>query len=51
MVAKKGDIEIDTLIPWLIGLVVLAILIVLYMTLNDKGGGAISFLKNIIKFG
>lgn len=51
MIAKKGDIEIDTLIPWIIGIAVLAVLLVLYGVLNDKGGGAISFLKNLIKFG
>ena len=51
MFNKKGDIEIDTLVPWLIGLVILTIFVFLYFTLNSKGGGAISYLKNLISFG
>lgn len=48
---KKGAIEVDTLIPWIIAAVVLVVIVVGLVILNKKGVGSIAFLKNIFGFG
>ena len=54
MLNKKGQ-EIAPgwveFIPWLIALVVLALVVVGYLILSGKAGGALDALKNIFRFG
>lgn len=47
MEGKRGQVW-ETLIPWIIGIGVLILMIILYLTLNGKGEGAISYLKNLL---
>jgi len=47
---KKGQAW-ETLIPWIIAIVVLILSFGLYMILSGKGEGAINFLKDIFTFG
>jgi hypothetical protein len=49
--ARRGDIEFDTLIPWLIGVLVLALVLFLYFKLGGKGGSALDAFKRLWKFG
>jgi hypothetical protein len=49
--AKKGQLEWDTLIPWIIGIAVLILAFVLYKIFYGKGVGALTFLKNLFRFG
>jgi hypothetical protein len=48
---KKGDLEFDTLIPWMIGIGVLVLMGVLYFTISGKGSSAWDAIKNIWRFG
>ena len=48
---KKGDIEIDKLIGAIIALAVLAFGLILYFILTGKGGSAISYFKDMLRFG
>ena len=48
---KKGQIGWDTLVPWIIGIIVLALVIVFYGILTGKGEGALEFFSNIFRFG
>ncbi len=48
---KKGDIDVDTLIPWGIALSILVLMILGYIILKGKGDEAIEFIKNLFKFG
>lgn len=49
-IGKRGIVW-DTLIPWIIGLIVLVLFIVIYGIINDWGGGAIEYFKNLLRFG
>ncbi len=48
---KRGDIEFDTLIPWIIAIVVLILVGILFWIFNKKGTGAIEFFKELWRFG
>ena len=48
--SKKGQIW-GTLIPWMIGLAVLVLVVILFVILSGKGYGAIEYIKNILRFG
>ncbi len=47
---KRGQIW-DTMIPWIIAIVVLVIIIGFYVTLHQKGEGAIEFFRRVLRFG
>ncbi|MDP1696108.1 MAG: hypothetical protein Q8L29_04295 [archaeon] len=51
MVNRKGDVEWNTLIPFIIALGVLVLSFVLYMVISGKGSGMLEALKNLIRFG
>lgn len=51
MVNKKGDVEWNTLIPFIIALGVLVLSFILYMIISGKAGGTLEALKNWIRFG
>lgn len=46
---KKGQVW-ETLIPWIIAVAFLVLMFVLYMILSGKGGGAIDYIKNLLRF-
>jgi hypothetical protein len=46
---KRGLVW-QTLIPWIIVLVVLVLILIIYSTINDKGTGAIEYFKNLWRF-
>lgn len=48
---KEGDIEIETLIWWIVALVVLVVVILGFFVLQGKGTGALEYLKNLLRFG
>jgi len=48
--SKKGQIW-QTLIPWIIGVAVLVLILILYVILSGKGTGAIEYFKNLVRFG
>lgn len=48
---KKGDMDVDTLLPWLIALGLLAVMIAGYLLFKNKGVDSIEFLKNLFRFG
>ncbi|MBS3065771.1 hypothetical protein J4229_01870 [Candidatus Pacearchaeota archaeon] len=47
---KKGQVW-ETLVPWIIGIGVLVMIIIIFMILSGKGQGAIDFFKNLVRFG
>ncbi len=47
---KKGFIVWDTLIPWIIALIVLVLVVLIYVGLSGKGTGLISYLKDLMRF-
>ncbi|HVY01254.1 MAG TPA: hypothetical protein VHA12_00630 [Candidatus Nanoarchaeia archaeon] len=47
---KRGQVW-ETLVPWIIGIGVLILMIILYMTLSGKGNGAIDYIKNMLRAG
>ena len=56
--AKRGRGKInklgqtwETLIPWIIAIAFLILIVIVYMILKGKGGGAIDYLKNLLRFG
>ena len=48
---KKGAVTWNELIPWVIGIVVLALMIMLYFIFGSKGAGALEYIKNLFRFG
>ncbi len=48
---KKGELTFDELIPWIIVLGVLAVILILYFTLGEKGATLLDNLKRIARFG
>ena len=51
ILGKRGDLEWDTLIPWIIAIVVLALMIFLYMTGGDVIQGWTDRFKTLWRFG
>jgi len=51
MMNKKGDIEWDTIIYWIIAVLVLVLGFFLYKVLAGKGISALEYLKNLFRFG
>ncbi len=47
---KRGQIW-DTMIPWIIGVIILIVMVSFYATLHQKGEGAIEFFKRVLRFG
>lgn len=51
-IGKRGDIEWDTLIGWIIAIVVLVVILaIFFLVLKPKGISAFEYLKNLFKFG
>lgn len=50
-IKKRGAVEWDVLIPWIIGIIVMVLVFVLYFVLKSKGSGALDYLKNLFSFG
>ena len=48
---KRGQLEWDALIPWLIGIGVLILVLILYFGLSGKGQAALTYLKSLLRFG
>ncbi len=46
---KKGELIWDELIPWLIGAIVLALFIFVYIILSGKGHEYIDYMKNVLR--
>ena len=51
MSKKRGQLIWDKLIPWIIGIAVLALAIFLLIILFKKGSGFLEYLKNLFRFG
>lgn len=49
MESKRGQIVWDELIPWIIGLGVLALAFVLYFILTGKANGIIDYFKSLTR--
>ncbi len=47
---KRGQLVWQELAPWIIGVGVLVLVVILYLTLSEKGQGAIQFLKDSLRF-
>ncbi len=45
---RKGQMW-DTLIPWMIAIVILFLSLVLYSVFYDKGNSAIEFFRNLVR--
>ena len=48
---KKGDVEFDELIPWIIVIGVIVLMFILYLIFKDKGTNALDWLRQIWRFG
>ncbi len=48
---KKGELTFDELIPWIIVLGTLAVILILYFTLGEKGSSLLDNLKRLARFG
>ncbi len=46
---KKGELIWDELIPWIIGAIVLALFIFVYIILSGKGHEYIDYIKNVLR--
>ena len=51
MMKKRGDIEWDTMIGWIIAILVLGLMLFLYWILKVKGINMIEYIKNVLHFG
>jgi type VI protein secretion system component VasF len=51
MLSKKGDVEWDTLIPWIIALAFLVVMLLVYLGLSGKLSGIGTALRNFFRFG
>ena len=51
LMKKRGDLEFDTLIPWIVAILVLILIFVLYGIFSKKGTGAIEYFKQLWRFG
>ncbi|MFA5173954.1 MAG: hypothetical protein WC438_02110 [Candidatus Pacearchaeota archaeon] len=48
--SKKG-MEMEVLAWWILGLIVFVVIVFGYIILSGKGGGMISYLKNLFRGG
>ena len=48
---KKGDVDIDTLVFWIIAILVLVVFIGGMFILKGKGVGALDYIKELFRFG
>ena len=48
---KRAQLVWDNLIPWIIGIGVLVLGMIIYLVINGKMNSAAAFLKNLLKFG
>ncbi len=49
---RRGQsLALDTLIPWIIGVAVLVLMVILYMALTGKLNSAGTFLQQLLRFG
>lgn len=48
---KRGELTWDTMIPYVIAIGVLVFIIFLYIVLHTKGINALTFIKNLFRFG
>lgn len=48
---KKGSIDFNEIIYWVIALLIIFIIGGLYIFLGDKGENYTSFFKNLVRFG
>ncbi|MEK6894618.1 MAG: hypothetical protein AABX10_04095 [Nanoarchaeota archaeon] len=48
---KSGQIGINELLPWFLGLATLTVIVILYVKFSDKGSSIIESLKNLWRFG
>ncbi len=48
---NRGQIGLNEIVPWLLGLAALAVVVILYIAFSDKGNSIIDSLKNIWRFG
>ena len=48
MRGKRGDIEWDTLMYWIIGIIVFIIVLGIIFLLSSKGANALAYLKGIL---
>jgi len=46
---KRGELIWDELIPWIIGAIVLALFIFVYIILSGKGHEYIDYIKNVLR--
>jgi len=51
MKIKKGAIEFEVLVWWIIGIIILILIIIGYFILSGKGNYLIEHIKNIFRFG
>lgn len=49
--AKKGELVFDEMIPWIITIGVIIMVLILYFVLKGKGDNALSFFKQLWRFG
>jgi len=47
---KKGAIELETLIWWIIAIVLLFIIIWIYIKLKGSGESGLDFIRNLFRF-
>lgn len=50
-IGKKGDMELETIAYWIIGLAILVVVVIGFMILKNKNLGAVEFVKNLFRFG
>lgn len=48
---KRGDVDTDTIVWWVIAAVVLVLMFGIYMVLSGKATGLLAYIKNILRFG
>lgn len=48
---KRGQVHWNELIPWIIGIAVLVIMLVIGGILISKGSGAGEYIRNLFRFG
>jgi len=48
---KRGAIELDELVYWILGILVFILVIGIFILLRGKGVGAIEYLRDLLRFG
>lgn len=46
---RGGEVEVDAMIWWIIGIVVLVLVVILFFILKDKGINLLAYVKNLFK--